>query len=64
MTANPRRLEASSAPGAFRVEHCDVPAELTLDEWRSHCARERRAARGEPRGGAMRRGLRRLFGAV
>ena len=61
MTANLPRLDPSSAPGAFQVEDCDVPADMTLGEWRRHCAAERRAEQ-PARGGAVRRGLRRLFG--
>ncbi|MDQ5808839.1 MAG: hypothetical protein M3320_09200 [Actinomycetota bacterium] len=61
MTPNPPRLDASSAPGAIQVEHCDVPAHMTLDEWRRHCAAERHAAEQTARSG-RRRGLRRLFG--
>ena len=63
MTANLPRLDASSAPGAFQVEHCDVPQDMTLGEWRRHCANERRAAAGASRPGPLRRGLRRLLGA-
>jgi hypothetical protein len=59
MTENPRRLDASRAPGAIQVEHCDVPVEMTLDEWRRHCAAERLEAR---LAGPRRRGLRRLLG--
>jgi hypothetical protein len=62
MTANPRRLEASRAPGALQDEHCDVPPDMTLGEWRRHCAQERRAASAESSRGAMRRGIRRLLG--
>ena len=62
MTPNPPRLHASSAPGALQVEHCDVPPEMTLGEWRRHCAQERRDRAAEARGGTMRRGLRRLLG--
>ena len=63
MTQNPRRLDAITAPGALLIEHCDVPAEMTLGEWRRHCAAERLAARGAAPGGAVRRRLRRLLGA-
>ena len=62
MTPNPRRLDAVRATGALHVEHCDVPADMTLGEWRRHCAAERQADLATGRGGAMRRGLRRLFG--
>ena len=62
MTPNPPRLDAATAPGALQIEHCDVPAEMTLGEWRRHCAAERRAAAQSERRGAMRRGLRRLLG--
>ena len=63
MTPNPPRLHAAHAPGAIQVEHCDVPAEMTLDEWRRHCAAERNAAKTGDRRGGSRRGLRRLLGA-
>ena len=63
MTENPRRLHASTAPGALQFEDCDVPLDMTLGEWRRHCAAERRAAAADARGGAMRRGLRRLLGS-
>ena len=59
MTANLPRLDASRAPGALQVEHCDVPPEMTLGEWRRHCAAQRRA--GDEQAG-KRRGLRRLLG--
>ena len=59
MTPNPRRLDASRAPGALQVEHCDVPVEMTLGEWRRHCAQERRDAAANA---GKRRGLRRLLG--
>ncbi|HEX8207085.1 MAG TPA: hypothetical protein VF587_13575 [Solirubrobacteraceae bacterium] len=62
MTPNPPRLDPSRAPGALQVEHCDVPGDMTLGEWRRHCAIERRAAAGEVPRGAKRRGLRRLLG--
>ena len=61
MTPSPRRLDPSRAPGALQVEHCDVPAEMTLDEWRRACAAERCHARTEARRTAGRRGLRRLL---
>ena len=63
MTPTPRRLHAALAPGAIQVEHCDVPVEMTLDEWRRHCAAERHAARAAGGRGTKRRGLRRLLGA-
>ncbi|HEX8085217.1 MAG TPA: hypothetical protein VF529_13075 [Solirubrobacteraceae bacterium] len=62
MTENPRRLVAIRATGAIQVEHCDVPAEMTLDEWRRHCAAERSEAKLTRRG-ERRRALRRLLGA-
>ena len=30
----PRRIDATRAPGAMQIEHCDIPAEMTLTEWR------------------------------
>ena len=62
MTPNPPRLVATHAAGALHVEHCDVPGDMTLGEWRRRCATERRAAETSARGGSMRRGLRRLLG--
>ena len=62
MTPNPPRLNASLAPGAIQVEHCDVPADMTLDEWRRHCAAERHEAKLAARAATRRRGLRRLLG--
>ena len=56
-----------SQPGSrsptFLVEHCDIPAELTLAEWRRRCAEDRRAARQAERAGhgRVRRGLRRAL---
>ena len=41
----PRHFTAASATGAMLVEHCDIPAELTIGEWRKACAAERKAAR-------------------
>ena len=48
---------------SFVVEQCDIPAELTLAEWRRRCAAERRAAREAERGsgGRVRRGVRRAL---
>ena len=62
MTPNPPRLDASQATGALQVEHCDVPPEMTLGEWRRHCAQERRAAATAASGAPKRGGLRRLLG--
>ena len=62
MTPNPPRLDAVQAAGALQVEHCDVPLDMTLGEWRRHCAAERRAASAESQRGSLRRGLRRLLG--
>ena len=59
MTENRRRVDARSAAGALQIEHCDVPADMTLGEWRRSCAAERREAElAAPK----RRGLRRLLG--
>ena len=52
------RIEAAQASGAFLVVDCDVPAEMTLGEWRQQCAQERRAAEA-PKRGRLRRVLRR-----
>ena len=62
MTPNPRRPDAVRAPGALHPEHCDIPGDMTLGEWRRHCAAEREAEAPAVRVGAMRRGLRRLLG--
>ena len=61
MTPNPPRLVAVRAPGAIHVEHCDVPADMTLEEWRRHCAAARHEAKRATRR-ERRRGLRRLLG--
>ena len=54
-----RRLDAAQAPGAMLVEHCDIPMGMTIDEWRTAAAAERRAARdGRP---GLRRTLRRVL---
>jgi hypothetical protein len=62
MTHPPRRLDAVRAQGAFHVEHCDVPVDMTLQEWRRACAEERRAEEPAPRGRWMWRTVRRVFG--
>ncbi len=61
MTENRPRVDARSAPGALQIEHCDVPAEMTLGEWRRSCATERREAEAVEAAGSKRRGLRRLL---
>jgi hypothetical protein len=63
MTPSRPRVDAIRAPGALQVEHCDVPVDMTLGEWRRHCAAERRASEPARDLGPMRRGLRRLLGA-
>ena len=59
-----RSIDPSRVAGALLVEQCDIPAELTLGEWRRQCAEERRAAadgaRAARRGG-FGRGLRRAL---
>ena len=40
-----RYFTAAEATGAMLVEHCDIPAGMTIDEWRAACAAERQAAR-------------------
>ena len=58
---NTRRVDAAHAAGAMLVEHCDIPADMTIGQWRAACAAERRAAR-DARGGlkvTLRRVLRR-----
>jgi hypothetical protein len=61
----PRRPNAAHATGAMQVEHCDIPAGMTIGEWRAAAAEERRAARAARRAaqrgvrGALRRALRR-----
>jgi hypothetical protein len=62
MNDRPRPVQPARAENAFMVEHCDVPAEMTLLEWRRHCAAERRAddmRAAESRRGVLRRMLRR-----
>ena len=62
MSTNPRR-PAVQAAGALHVEHCDIPVDMTIGEWRRSCAAERQIEVAPERGGAVRRGLRRLLGA-
>ena len=56
-----RRFDAAHAAGAMLVEHCDIPADMTIGQWRAVCAAERRAARTAQGGlrGTIRRVLRR-----
>jgi hypothetical protein len=58
-----RRIDPSRTAGALQVEHCDVPGDLTLDEWRRECrAAAAKAARATRDGHATRR--RRLTGRL
>ena len=41
MTQPTPRVKAVTAPGALLVEHCDVPADMTLCEWRRATSSER-----------------------
>ena len=56
----PRRLDATRATGAMQVEHCDVPGEMTLADWRRE--RAKRAAIHTPR--PPRRSVRRALTGV
>ena len=58
----PVRIDAARASGAMLVEHCDVPAGMTLVEWRRASRAEARGARSGAPGVAarLRRGLRRV----
>jgi hypothetical protein len=56
----PRRLDVARATGASQVEHCDVPGEMTLDDWRRE--RAKRAAVHTPR--PPRRSVRRALTGV
>jgi hypothetical protein len=48
-----------TAVGALQVEHCDIPMDMTVTEWRAARAASRRAADGDPgRGRRLRRALR------
>ena len=58
-TAGSRRFAAAHATGAMQIEHCDIPAEMTIGEWRKAAAAERRAARDGQAG--LRRTLRRAL---
>ena len=62
MTETSRRLNAALLAGAVQVEHCDVPLDMTLGEWRRHCAEQNRATPQDAEPGTKRRGLRRLLG--
>jgi hypothetical protein len=63
----PRRIDPARVNGALHVEHCDIPADLTLTEWRRECraAAAAEAARVAHDGRATRRrplsGLRRAL---
>ena len=57
-------LQQPTTPAlSFVVEHCDIPADLTVAEWRRRCAAERRAERDAARAacGPVRRSLRRAL---
>jgi hypothetical protein len=56
----PRRLDAKRATGAMQTEHCDVPGEMTLADWRRE--RAKRAAIHTPR--PPRRSVRRAITGV
>ena len=45
--SEPRRIKPTHATGAMQVEHCDVPGEMTLADWRRE--RAKRAAIHTPR---------------
>ena len=51
------RLDPADFPGAMAYEHTDIPAGMTINEWRRHRAHQRRAQR--PRRLARLRRLRR-----
>jgi hypothetical protein len=40
----PPRFDATRASGAMKVEACDIPDGMTIREWRSFSADERRKA--------------------
>ena len=40
-----RRIDPSRVEGAMLIEHCDVPADMTLCEWRRQQAAARAASR-------------------
>ena len=55
----PRRIDPTAASGALLIEHCDIPADMTLGEWRRQCAED---ARRPGRRRRPVRGLRRALG--
>jgi hypothetical protein len=55
------RFDPSRATGALQVEHCDIPAEMTLADWRRECARSAAATRGDRRRTAVGRRVRRAL---
>lgn len=67
-TMAPRRIDPARTAGALQTEHCDIPVDLTLTEWRRECraaaaeaARASRESRGKhrrPLAGGLRRALR------
>ena len=56
MTQPKPRINAAAATGAMQVEHCDVPEDMTLCEWRRATARKAAEERRRP---LLRRVLRR-----
>ncbi len=45
MTEPRPRIDARRAQGALLIEHCDIPADMTLTEWRRKAAARRAQAR-------------------
>ena len=48
MTEPRPRIDARRAPGAMQIEHCDIPADMTLCDWRRMKAAEQAAQRRRP----------------
>ena len=54
-----RHIDPARTAGALLTEHCDIPADMTLAEWRRDAARTEAEKTADPRPTG---GLRRLFG--
>jgi hypothetical protein len=55
MVVHPKpRFDPRHASGAMQIEQCDVPADMTLRQWRAAEKADRRAVRDAERGLARR----------
>lgn len=57
-----RHIDPSRVPGAFMIEHCDIPVGMTLCEWRRESsARRAESDAAKPRRHPVRQGLARVL---